>query len=247
MTLAELAWFGISLNPAIEREAFQSEPPVIARLRSALAPGQRAIGVGEELPPNVLMRYGLDDARNYDSIELRRNLDWLAPLYAPGDEAQTSRRQITWKGVLRARDRLQEASVAAVVGSSRPPAGFSRVERSGEVWIAWLEAKPWVASHSGSTSCDVERGPNTIAIRTEGNDRDSVVIRETWDPGWSARIDGSPVVMGCYQETFMVVMVPPGRHVIELAYQPAEVRWGLFGSTCGLIVVMLVLTSFRRF
>ena len=35
---------------------------------------------GAELPPNVLMRYGLRDARNYDSVETRRNLDWLRPL-----------------------------------------------------------------------------------------------------------------------------------------------------------------------
>ena len=64
----------MGLNPAIAAEVHAFEPPVIARLRQRLPPGGRALGLGEELPPNVLMRFGLADIRNYDSVELAASL-----------------------------------------------------------------------------------------------------------------------------------------------------------------------------
>ena len=49
------------------------------------------------------MRYGLADARNYDSIESSRSLDWFEPLYEPepGRASRSSRRTIRWEGVVR--------------------------------------------------------------------------------------------------------------------------------------------------
>ena len=130
----------MGLNPAIDPAIHRFEPPVVTRLCSVLEPGERALGIGEELPPNVLMRFGLGDPRNYDSVELSRNLQWFAPLFEPGSESLTSRSQITWESVHRARDRLEDACVKAVVGASPPPAGlFARAERIGDVWIAWLD------------------------------------------------------------------------------------------------------------
>ncbi len=106
LTLADLACFGFGLNPAIAASTYQFEPEVVARLRQELRPGARALGLGEELPPNTLMRFGLSDPRNYDSVELARSLSWLAPLYEPGESALTSRRDVDWSGVLRARTAL---------------------------------------------------------------------------------------------------------------------------------------------
>jgi len=74
LTLAELGLFGFGLNPAIRPDEHDVEPPVIARLRCDLPPESRALGLGEELPPNVLMRCGLADVRNYDSVELDSRL-----------------------------------------------------------------------------------------------------------------------------------------------------------------------------
>ncbi|MGC8641144.1 MAG: hypothetical protein ACP5XB_14860, partial [Isosphaeraceae bacterium] len=112
LVLIELFGFGIDLSPAIDPGIHANEPPVLAVLRSGLQPGQRALGIGQELPPNVLMRFGLADPRNYDSIELASSLKWLEPLYEPGPEALSSRREITWEGVHRARERLEECCVA---------------------------------------------------------------------------------------------------------------------------------------
>ncbi len=96
LTVAELGLFGFGLNPAIERRSHQYEPPVITRLREGLTPGSRVLGVGQELPPNVLMRFGLADVRNYDSVELERSAAWLDPIFVPSPAARTSRRDVTW-------------------------------------------------------------------------------------------------------------------------------------------------------
>ena len=167
LTLIEVAHFGIGLNPAIAPEIQGFESPVITRLRRGLRPGQRALGIGEELPPNVLMRFGLCDARNYDSVELERSLQWFAPLFETGSESLSSRSPITWEGVHRARERLEAACVKAVVGASPPPPGrFARVERTGDVWITWLDSPAWASSLAGTTLVSARREPGRSVLRT---------------------------------------------------------------------------------
>ena len=152
LTLIELACFGMGLNPAIMPQTQAVEPPLIARLRRGLESGERALGIGEELPPNVLMRFGLADPRNYDSVELARSLNWFAPLFEPGNEPLSSRGRISWQSADRARDRLEESCVKAVVGASPPPPGrFARVEQVSEVWIAWLRPAAWASTIAQET------------------------------------------------------------------------------------------------
>jgi hypothetical protein len=248
LTLIELVHFGIDLNPAIAPEIQGFEPPLITRLRRGLEPGQRALGIGEELPPNVLMRFGLCDPRNYDSVELARSLQWFAPLFEKGSKSLSSRSPITWEGVHRARERLEAACVKAVVGASPPPPGrFARVERTGDVWITWLGSPAWASSLAGATLVSAQRDPGRSVLRTHAPAGDQILIRETWDAGWTARIDGDPVPISTYRDTFMSVSVPAGDHVIQLEYQPVEVIYGLMGSALGIFGVILALTEPTRF
>ena len=248
LTLAELAGFGFGLNPAIAPEVQSLTPPVIARLRQVLEPGQRAIGIGEELPPNVLMRFGLSDPRNYDSIELASSLDFLAPLYEPGPEALNSRRQITWDSVYRARDRLAQACVAAVVGATPPPVDrFPRVERAGGVWIAWLDAASWASLEGSATLVDFRPEPGRATLRVLGLAPDRLLIKETFDPGWRARIDGETVRVDRYGPCFMAVGTPPGDHTVELEYYPHYFFHGLLLSAIALAGIILALTEAVHF
>jgi hypothetical protein len=248
LSLVELLGFGAGLNPAIDRRDDRVESPLIAALRREASPPARIIGVGAELPPNTLMRYGLRDVRNYDSVELSRNLKWLAPLYEPGAAARTSRRDITWAGVIRARDRLREASVRAIVGASPPPEGaFERVERVGAVWVAYLNGKPWAGTESG-TAVAHNAGPSgEIELEVDSPHPERVIIRETFDPGWRATLDGRPIDIDSYMDTFQSVRVPPGRHRLALRYDPIEVRFALGASIFGLSFAFFALTGSRLF
>jgi hypothetical protein len=219
---------------------------VIARLRAGLAPGSRALGVGEELPPNVLMRYGLDDVRNYDSVELERNVAWLDPIFAPSSAARTSRRDVTWASAIGRLDRLRESCVGAIVGATPPPAAaFDRIERIGDGWIAWLDPRPWVEG-GPATRVSWSRRGDAAFIRVEAPQPDRLRVRETYAPGWTARIDGRPAAVAPGPGPFFEMKIPSGEHEILVYYDPPEVRVGLGISACSLAAAVLALTGLRR-
>jgi hypothetical protein len=248
LTLAELGGFGFGLNPAIPPELDGLEPPVIARLRRGLPPSARALGLGAELPPNVLMRFGLADPRNYDSIELAGSLAWLEPLYEPSGSARSSRRAVTWSTALGARDRLEDSGVAALVAASPPPAGaFDRVDRVGPVWIAWLDPRPWATAESPAAAVAWERQPGRAGLRLRAPVPTRLVVRESWDPGWRARIDGRPAPVAPTRAGFLAVTAPSGYHNIIVEYDPVEVRIGLAITAGSLLAVILILTGNRPF
>ncbi len=249
LTLIDLISFGYGLNPAIDRTDDRPIPPVVARLQRVVGDSGRIIGLGTEFPPNTLMRYGLADARNYDSVELRRNLDWLAPLYDPKVTEQTSRREITWERVLKARFRLYEASVRAVVGPTAPPVGgFDRVEKIGAVWVAWLDSAPIVEVVSPEGHLiESDREPGRMDAMVESRGEANLIFRETFDPGWQATIDGEPVAIFVHLGTFLAVRVPSGNHRVQFIYDPVEVKIGRLASEIAGLLAVFTLTGFAVF
>jgi hypothetical protein len=246
LTLAEVFAVGVGVNPAIEPWEDRPESAVVARLRAVAGDGGRILGLGEEFPPNVAMRFGLADPRNYDSVEMTRSLDWLEPLY--GDErigkARTSRRPVTWEGVLRSRERLREASVAAVVSAARPLGPLTdRAERVGDVWVTRLPAAPVVSTASGGFVSRVERSPGRMRIWSDLHEGGPLVIRETFDPGWRAEVDGRPARVEPYRGTFMAVRPGAGPHVVSLAYDPPEVRVACALSVAAVVAVLAAFLS----
>jgi hypothetical protein len=247
LTLFDLGVLGFDLNPAIPAEVHAREPQVIARLREGLPPGGRALGVGEELPPNVLMRFGLADVRNYDSVELASSLAWFKPLYNPAG-GLSSRGEITWARAGGARARLIASGVGAVVGNSPPPAGaFDRVEKVGRVWIGWLAGNPWVDSDRAQAQVTGLNNHGRARILIDADQAHTLTVRETWDPGWRAFLDGKPAKIGQKSPIFMNIDIQPGQHELILTYDPAEVRAGGTISFCSLVITILVLTGNRLF
>jgi hypothetical protein len=248
LTLFDLIGFGVGLNPAIAATDDRPEVPVIAYLRREVRRDGRILALGEELPPNTLMRYGLGDIRNYDSIELARSLDWFAPLYATDSAARTSRRSITWDGVLRGRERLREAGVRAIVAAAPPPPGaFARVDRVGALWIVRLDGLPLASAVAQEGPLGVVRDPGLIRVRINGAAHDRIVVRETLDPGWRAEIDGAAAPVEAHRSAFLAVPVPAGPHELVLRYDPPEVPLALSISISALAAAVFALTGFRPF
>jgi hypothetical protein len=240
LTLADLALFGHGLNPAIDRESYRPPSPLVTRLHQIAPPPARIVGVGAELPPNVLMRYGLDDCRNYDSVELTRSLDWFEPLYEPepGRGQRSSRREVGWSGVGRALDRLRQAGVVAAVGAEPPPPGvFARVERVGGAWIALIPG-------SDPPRLSAVGGEITIDARGLRDDRRMIPI--TYDPGWSAELDGRPVPVEPTRGAFLRVPVAAGSRRLVLRYSPAEVRIALVLTLLGTLASLACVAADGR-
>jgi len=249
VVMVDLASFGLGLNPAISARDHSPESPVVSYLKQVAPPPYRTIALGEELVPNTLMRYGLDDARNYDSVELTRNLDYFSTLYESRTQARTSRRDITWQGVALTRARLADASVRAVVATTPPPAGlFARVSRLGSVWVAHVDASDWATADDPNAELTLNRAPGWIkGFANVTRQKTRVVIRQACVPGWEARIDGESTKIDDYDGMFISVDLPKGRHQLDLIYDPPEVRWGLGLSAFGLVALVFTLTVPLRF
>jgi len=128
-----------------------------------------------------------------------------------------------------------------------PPSGeFLRTERVGGAWLAWLSAKPWVDCAVPDARIELRKNHGRAEIAIDSPARTEVVIRETWDPGWSAHIDGKPAVLGQKWGVFLRLDVEKGLHNIILEYNPIEVRSGIAVSIVSSAVLILVLTGIGK-
>lgn len=94
-----------------------------------------------------------------------------------------------------------------------------------------------------------ERGAGRIRIEAESVAASTLVVNDAWWPGWEATIDGAPVTVFRADGLVRAVRWPPGRHVLEMRYRPAEVRAGIGTSVLGLGILAgaaLVLRRRRR-
>jgi hypothetical protein len=232
LVLVDLVAFGYDLNPSIDRADDRPDSALIQYLRRECAPPHRIISVGSEIPPNTLLRYGLADARNYDSMELSRNValfDRLFEAEPDGRPARTSRRPITWGGVGRSIAELKLARVSAIVAASPPPNGlFSRVDRVGKVWVARIDSE---------TPAPDRKNPREIRVDLRADPRQVGWTAETFDPGWTAEVDNQPTAVVPYRGAFLAVPLSPGLHRIVFRYNPLDVQ---IASVVSMLAVLLI-------
>jgi hypothetical protein len=81
-----------------------------------------------------------------------------------------------------------------------------------------------------------------IRLEVEMSDTGYVVLVDTYDPGWIAHVDGHETRVLRANASFRAVIVPSGRHVVELLYRPRTLLAGLALSAIG--VAMLIAAVF---
>ncbi|WZO99685.1 hypothetical protein EP7_001297 [Isosphaeraceae bacterium EP7] len=252
LVAADLLVFVVGLNPSINAVQYRPGGAVVDFLKD-LGTGSRVVGIGAEWPPNSLMRYGIADARCYDSIELTAALDWFEPIYEPDPRMRSSRRDVTWRTAYRGLDRLRGAGVMALVGATEPPAGlFGAVERVGQTWIAAVDGMPLATVEPGGT-LEIEVDGGRVVCRSRSDRAGRLVVRMIACPGWVVRVDDGPAAEPSSEGPFLAVDVPAGSHRIDLSYEPAEVRMGLLASATSILFISglvawgrLNLVLFRR-
>ena len=63
--------------------------------------------------------------------------------------------------------------------------------------------------------------PEHVEIETDSSGPAYLVLADTFDPGWSATVDGRDVPIRPAWLTFRAVLIPGGRHTVVFRYRPA--------------------------
>jgi len=86
----------------------------------------------------------------------------------------------------------------------------------------------------------VQDGATTVIVEASAGQAGTLVLRDSYDPAWSADVDGVPAEIARANGLYRAVALPPGRHVIRFSYRPRDLRTGLMIS--GMTALVLVLT-----
>ena len=110
-----------------------------------------------------------------------------------------------------------------------------------------LEGAPQPKTLGAGQVLEIVRQSNWLRIDATSPSDGILVVNDSFWPGWRATIDGYEVPI--WRADFLVRAVPwpAGRHVLEMKYDPPEVRIGWFVSLTGaLALAALSVIAWRR-
>jgi hypothetical protein len=212
--------------------------PVTGAVRFLQGRPERVAGLGTALFPDAAMVYGLYDVRGDSPVKLQRYDQVYAGMGA-GDPVffQPIR---NWRSPWL--DRLGVRWVMAGPEEEAPPASSWTVayagpdariyERSSFLPLVRLEA----GAEGGETRV-AGRSPGFWAVDFNAPRAGRLVVAETWDPGWSAMLNGRPVADEPRLGILQSVAVGPGPGRVELRYHPDGFAAGAALSLLGLAAV----------
>jgi hypothetical protein len=116
-------------------------------------------------------------------------------------------------------------------GSVFDPSHTALVEDPIGFPVAW-------GSVAGDFASVVLDGGRISRIHTRSAARRFLVMSESYDPGWRARVDGAPATVHRCNFTFMGVDLPAGEHEVKLIYRPRSLLIGGGISAVALAVLL---------
>jgi hypothetical protein len=82
--------------------------------------------------------------------------------------------------------------------------------------------------------------PDRLALTVTAPEPGYLRVLESWDPGWSASVDGAPAAVIRAYDTFMAVPISPGSHQVQLAFStPGKATGRLLSVACGVLLAVL--------
>ena len=95
---------------------------------------------------------------------------------------------------------------------------------------------PLRAGRSAVTRYD----PHLVEVEVEASAPAWLFLADTFDPGWSATVDGQARPIRLANAMFRAVAVPAGRHVVAFRYTPAPLAWGATVTLATGVALLLV-------
>ena len=109
---------------------------------------------------------------------------------------------------------------------------------------ALREPLPWIALQGGGRIRDVRRSANRLELVTEADAATTLVVRDAWAPGWTARVDDAAVQLqrGRHRQ----LAVPAGTRRVSMTYEPPRFRAALLAGALALAAVAFLLLGPTR-
>ena len=105
---------------------------------------------------------------------------------------------------------------------------FDPSQPDGQVRLAVMPPPAGRAGPSESPSLRfVSDGPNEVSLDVRLAQPSVVVLRDTFDPSWTATVDGVPATIARANGIYRALAVPAGRHTVEFRYRPRDFEIGL--------------------
>lgn len=102
-----------------------------------------------------------------------------------------------------------------------------------------------ISSSGASTALSYPHSPSgAFTVDLDLSEASTLVVRDSFYPGWHATIDRRAAVISAYQDIFRQISVPAGRHQVTFAYYPIFLYVGLIitALTLTLIITWLLIT-----
>jgi hypothetical protein len=104
------------------------------------------------------------------------------------------------------------------------------------VVLAEPPARPAPPGFAGEARL-VEARADRVRLQCDASTPALLVLVDTYDPGWRARVDGEPAPILRANVAFRAVPVPAGRHEVEMVYRPRSVTLGLLTSGAAILLL----------
>jgi hypothetical protein len=89
------------------------------------------------------------------------------------------------------------------------------------------------------------RGPGRVDLTADLPGNGVLVVFNSFERGWQARVDGAPARVLPADGAFQAVCLSAGEHAVQLRYRPRKLALGLAIGVAGLLVVALVAARLR--
>lgn len=104
-----------------------------------------------------------------------------------------------------------------------------------------------IASVSGIGKSEIVKySPNKVIIKTKTETDEILILSDTFDEGWKAKIDGKLTKVSSANLVFRAIKVPAGEHEVLYYYWPDSFQKGLIISISSLLTLgLIILISIR--
>lgn len=101
-------------------------------------------------------------------------------------------------------------------------------------------------SSTSATATILSYQPEQIIINTDSPTDATLVLTDTYYPGWKATVDGKPVQIIPVNWTFRAIRVPQGVHRVDMTYAPKSFVFGIIFTMISSMILCGVLMMKRR-